>query len=136
MAKFCLTSGFVQNPPTCPFGKGKVDYYDTQLPGFLLEVRASGRATYYQRYRDKYGRIKQARIGHTNSLSLDEARAKAKQIRSQALMGMDLNLEQEKLKTMPTMNQFVEEQYLPHAKGYKRSPGKKNQIQNCIIRLT
>jgi len=36
-------------------------------------------------------------------------------------MGMDLNLEQEKLKAMPTMNQFVEEQYLPHAKGYKRS---------------
>jgi hypothetical protein len=57
MAKFCLTSGFVQNPPACPSGKGKIDYYDTQLPGFLLEVRASGRATYYQRYRDKYGRI-------------------------------------------------------------------------------
>ena len=57
MAKFCLTSGFVKNHLRCPSDKGKVDYYDTQLPGFLLEVRASGRATYYQRYRDKYGRI-------------------------------------------------------------------------------
>ena len=72
MAKIYLTSVFVQDPPRCPSDKGKVDYYDTQLPGFLLEVRSSGRATYYQRYRDKYGRIKQARIGHTNSLSLED----------------------------------------------------------------
>jgi len=121
MAKICLTSRFVQNPPRCPSGKAKIDYYDTQLPGFLLEVRASGRATYYQRYRDKYGRTKQARIGHTNSLSLEEARGKAKQIRSQALMGVDINLDQQKLKEMPTMTQFVEEQYLPHVKAYKRS---------------
>jgi len=121
MSKICLTSRFVQDPPRCPSDKDKIDYYDTQLPGFLLEVRASGRATYYQRYRDKYGRIKQARIGHTNSLTLDEARGKAKQIRSQALMGVDFDLEHQKMKAMPTMQQFVEEQYLPHVKGYKRS---------------
>jgi len=121
MAKVNLTSGFVQSPPQCPAGKVKVDYYDAQLPGFLLEVRSTGKCTYYQRYRDKYGRIKQARIGYASSLGLEDARVKARQIRSQALMGVDLNLEQEKLKGMPTMNQFVEEQYLPHVKGYKRS---------------
>ncbi len=91
MARVYLTSGFVQNPPQCPAGKTKVDYYDTKLPGFLLEVRITGRCTYYQRYKDKYGRVKQARIGHTNSLSLEDARVKAKQIRSQVLMGVDLN---------------------------------------------
>ena len=32
------------NPPKCPSGKVKIDYYDTQLPGFLLEVRINGRA--------------------------------------------------------------------------------------------
>jgi len=48
MSKIYLTSRFVQDPPGCPSDKGKIDYYDTQLPGFLLEVRASGRATYYQ----------------------------------------------------------------------------------------
>ena len=76
MAKIRLTTGFVQNSPKCPAGKAKVDYYDTQLPGFLLEVRTTGRGTYYQRYKDKYGRIKQARIGHANSMSLEEARSK------------------------------------------------------------
>lgn len=46
MAKFCLTSGFVQNPPACPSGKGKIDYYDTQLPGFLLGGVNTGLKTY------------------------------------------------------------------------------------------
>jgi hypothetical protein len=78
MAKIYLTSGFVQNPPKFPSGKAKIDYYDTQLPGFLLEVRASGKCTYYQRYKDKYGRTKQARIGHPSSMSLEDARLKAK----------------------------------------------------------
>jgi len=121
MAKICLTSGFIQNPPKCPSGKVKIDYYDTQLPGFLLEVRMTGKCTYYQRYKDKYGRIKQARIGHTNSISLEDARANAKQIRSQALMGVDLSLEQEKLKAMPDLVMFFEEQYLPYVQTYKRS---------------
>lgn len=121
MAKVNLTSGFVQNPPACPVGRVKVDYYDTQLPGFLLEVRATGRCTYYQRYQDKYGRTKQARIGHPNTLTLEEARGKARQIKSQALMGLDFGAEQEKLKATPSMNLFFEEQYLPYVKGYKRS---------------
>ena len=116
MAKVNLTSGFVQSPPACPVGKVKVDYYDVQLPGFLLEVRATGNCTFYQRYRDKYGRTKQARIGHTTGLSLEEAKAKARQIQSQALMGIDLNLEQEKLKAMPDLALFFEEQYLPYVR--------------------
>ena len=52
---------------------------------------------------------------------MEDARANARQIRSQALMGVDLNLEQEKLKVMPLVTQFFEEQYLPFVKGYKRS---------------
>jgi len=84
-------------------------------------VRTTGKATYYQRYKDKYGRIKQARIGHAASLSLEDARSMARQIRSQALMGVDLNLDQEKLKAMPTLTEFVLDQYLPYVKGYKRT---------------
>lgn len=43
----------------CQVGKGKANYYDMQLPSFVIEVREA----YYQRDKDKYGRIKQARIG-------------------------------------------------------------------------
>jgi len=134
MARVNLTSGFVQSPPPCPGGRVKVDYYDTQLSGFLLEVRSTGKCTYYQRYQDKYGRTKQARIGHTNSLTLEEARGKAMQIKSQALMGMDLNLEQEKLKAMPDLTLFFEEQYLPHVQAYKRSWEKDSKMFNNKIK--
>ena len=91
MPRVTLSPSFVASPPACPEGKAKVDYFDTQLSGFLLEVRVSGRCTYYQRYRDKFGRIKQSRIGPTDALSLEEARAKARQIRSQTVMGFDPN---------------------------------------------
>lgn len=73
MSKVHLTTYFVENPPR-PEGKSKVDYFDTAIPGFLLEVRSTGKCTYYQRYRDKYGRVKQSRIGPTDSISLDDAR--------------------------------------------------------------
>ena len=63
MPKVHLTQHFADNPPV-PKDKPKDDYFDTQLPGFLLEVRRTGKATYYQRYRDRYGRLKQARIGY------------------------------------------------------------------------
>jgi len=46
MAKICLTSGFVQNPAKCPSDKVKIDYYDTQLPGFLLGGVNTGLKTY------------------------------------------------------------------------------------------
>jgi hypothetical protein len=62
MPRVALTPGFVLNPPSCPEGKLKVDYFDTQLSGFLLEVRSTGKCTYYQRYQDRYGRTRQSRI--------------------------------------------------------------------------
>jgi integrase len=121
MPRVTLTPLFAANPPHCPPGKTKVDYFDTQLSGFLLEVRASGRCTYYQRYRDQFGRMKQARIGPTDAMSLEEARAKARQIRSQTVMGLDPNGQAHKNREMPTFSEFVDEQYMPFVRVYKRS---------------
>jgi len=69
MPKVQLSQSFVANPPT--IGKSKVDYFDSELPGFILEVRHTGKCTFYQRYRDKFGRLKQYRIGPTDAISLD-----------------------------------------------------------------
>jgi hypothetical protein len=44
----------VDNPPIVQH-KTKTDYFDTRLTGFFLEVRATGKATYYQRYQDQNG---------------------------------------------------------------------------------
>jgi integrase len=120
MPKIQLTQQFSDNPPVNR-DKPKTDYFDTQIPGFLLEVRSSGKATYYQRYRDKYARMKQSRIGPADAISLEEARHKARQIRTATVMGFDPNAEVLKYREMPTFKEFVESRYLPHVKVYKRS---------------
>jgi len=120
MPKIQLTQNFVAAPPRVR-DKIRVDYFDTDLPGFMLEVRSTGKCTFYQRYRDKYGRLKQVRIGPTDSISLEEARHKAKQIRSQILMGFDPRGELEKNRNTPTFKEFVQEQYIPYVQLHKRS---------------
>ncbi len=46
MPKVHLRPAFVAKPPL-PKDKAKVDYFDSQLSGFLLEVRCTGTSTYY-----------------------------------------------------------------------------------------
>lgn len=135
MPKIQLTTMFVANPPVSK-SSSKVNYFDTIVPGFLVEVRSTGKSTFYQRYRDKSGRLKQVRIGQTDSLSLDEARQKARYIRSQSVMGLDPNAEAEKYKQAPTFREFIEDSYLPHVMMHKRSWGQdEKMIQNKLMQL-
>ena len=54
---------------TCPASREKIDFFDTDQRGFLLEVRSSGRKTFYQRYIDARGRQRQFKIGAADVLS-------------------------------------------------------------------
>ena len=135
MPRVNLRQSFVEHPPI-PTATTKTDYYDTQLTGFLLEVRKNGKAAYYLRYRDKAGRQRQTRLGDTTSLSLDEARDRARILKSKVLMGFDVQQHIEKIKQMPTFAEFVRDQYLPHAKNTKRSwEYDKARIDDKMIRL-
>ncbi len=121
MPKVNLNPAFVSSPPLPKDGKAKVDYYDNNTGGFLLEVRSSGTATYYLRYRDKGRQIRQIKLGTPGTISLDDARAKAKALKSQTVIGFDPKAELEKMKAVPSFQHFVTNQYLPYAKTYKRS---------------
>lgn len=121
MPRVALTPSFVANPPNCPEGRLKIDYFDTQLPGFMLEVRATSKCTYYQRYQDRFGRTRQSRIGPTDAMSLEDARSQARKIRTQTSMGYDPLAEAKKLKSIPSLSEFVHNKYLPFAKVHKRS---------------
>ena len=102
MPKVNLTQLFVSNPPKVE-GKAKINYFDTELPGFMLEVRATGKSTFYQRFRDKYGSIKQFRIGPTDAVNLEDARVIAKKLRSKITMGLDPDEETERNRNMPVL---------------------------------
>lgn len=120
MPKVVLTSALVRHG-VCPPGARRVDFFDAAFPGFFLEVRASGGKTFYQRYRDERGRERQFKIGSPHVLTLSQARRKARAILANAILGKDPQEERKILRAMPTLNEFVNDTYLPFAKNAKRS---------------
>lgn len=105
----------------CPDGKSKVDYYDTAITGFILEVRASGGKTFHLRYRDPHGKQRQHKIGDSKSISFDKARQAAQVLRSRVVLGESPAEERKVKRTIPTLDEFFQERYMPFIKGYKKS---------------
>ena len=117
-----LNAQFV-NSVSAPQDKRKVDYYDTQVTGFVLEVRASGGATYYLRYRDSHGKQCQYKIGDYKSIPFERAKQAAMQARVRVVLGENPQAQKKLKKLVPTFAQLTHDHYLPFVKGYKRSWG-------------
>jgi integrase len=100
---------------------GHTNFFDARLSGFLLEVRRSGGKTYYIRYRDQHGRIRQWKVGNAQHLTVEEAREHARKLLARVALGEDPVEERAARRQVPTLSEFVTERYLPFAKAYKRS---------------
>ena len=120
LPKAVLTASFVRKS-VCPANAPRIDYFDQNLPGFMLEVRSSGGKTFYQRYRDSRGRERQFKIGSARILTVRQARLKARSILAEAALGNDPQRQREMLREIPTFAELVRESYLPFAKNAKRS---------------
>lgn len=120
MPRVHLSPAFVKSA-SCPAGSKKIDFFDIEQRGFMLEVRCSGGKTFYQRYTDARGRERQFKIGPAEVLTLSVARRKARTISAQALIGTDPQARRAELRTIPTLTELVRDRYLPHVKSYKRS---------------
>src|SRR6185436_16724025 len=120
MPRLRLCPAFVRSA-ACPEGTKKIDFFDTEQRGFMLEVRRSGGKTYYQRYTDERGRERQFKIGPADVLSLSVARRKARTTAAEALVGSDPQERRAEMRTIPTFAELVRDRYLPHVKSYKRS---------------
>jgi len=114
----------------CPDGHKRVDFFDVKTPGFMLEARIGGGKTYYARYRNKYGAVRQVKIGKAEILTLAEARLLARGILAQASLGEDPAEERQVQRAVPTLQEFVIERYLPYILTYK-SP---NSSDESILR--
>jgi len=115
-----LTQKFVRHA-ACPMGVRKVEFFDTTVVGFMLEVRDTGGKTYYQRYRSRHGRERQYKIGLANILTVAQARRLGRKIAAEAIMGTDPQSSREELRSIPSLSEFVRDSYLPFAKSTKRS---------------
>lgn len=117
-----LSAHFVSTATSTPQAK-KVDFYDKTITGFILEVRPTGGATYYLRYRDSHGRQRQFKIGDHKSLSFEKAKQAAKVLRSKVVLGDSPIEERQIKKSVPTFEEFINDTYLPHIKVTRRNTG-------------
>ena len=120
MAQVTLSTSFVK-VATCPPGKKKVEYFDSAIQNLSLEVRASGGKTYYRRYRDSRGRLRQIKLGSESDLSITDARRLAAMVGQKIALGEDPLEQKKESRLVPTFAQFVEGHYMPHIRAYKRS---------------
>lgn len=105
---------------TCPVGKKKIDYYDTTITGFVLEVRASGGKTYYLKYFTEDRQQRQYKIAAYGDVTFDKARRAADRLRSQVRMEGDPAAQREERRAVLTYAALAQ-QHLDHAKTYVRS---------------
>lgn len=117
-----LTTGFVKAVAAPPPTKVKERHFDDQLKGFFLEVRPSGRKTFYVRYTPPRGQTRDFRLGEFGIVTVSEARKRALEIKAEASLGRsDPAAERDRLRAIPTFGEFVEQRYEPFARERLRS---------------
>lgn len=116
-----LTQTFVDRSNLCPKGKKKVDYFDLKLTGLLLKVLDSGRKTWYLRYANAHGRIREKKLASATVLTLADARELARRHLSDIAQGNDPFDAAAAMKAIPTLSTFVNESYMPYIRSHKRS---------------
>ena len=117
-----LNQTFIDNI-TCDTNKSKVDYFDTKMRGLLLKVLASGKKSFYLRYKDTRGQMVEKKLVDSDAtvVKLAEARSLAQSLLSKIAMGEDPFAKKADLKKVPTVYDFITNSYLPYVKTYKRS---------------
>jgi integrase len=118
-----------------PSGKGDAIFFDQDMPGFGLRLRASGdrvRRSWVAQYRAK-GRTRRVLIGSAETLSADQARAAAKKVLAQVTLGSDPQGDKvaARLKLARTLRSVAED-FL----NAKKPSLRKNSFRNTELYLT
>ena len=79
MPRLSLTSKLVDNAPL-PRDRKSVEYFDQRMPGLVLRVSARGTKSWNAVYRH-HGRARRLTIGRYPIITLDDARARAREVR-------------------------------------------------------
>lgn len=103
------------------------DFFTSTL---VLEVTNSGKKSYYFRYVDARGKTRQPKICDTNDITLTQVQEIVNGYRNQLALGNDPFAAKEEFKQVPTIADFVANQYMPFIKVNKRSW----QTDECLLR--
>ncbi len=108
-----ITKRFVES--IVPDPQKVLIFWDTELKGFSVVVRPSGRQTYCVQYRNKQRILKRLKMGVHGQISAEQARALAKQSLGSVSHGED-PLEQKKtLKHLPSVKELAQDYLERHA---------------------
>ncbi|WP_336976348.1 tyrosine-type recombinase/integrase [Brevundimonas nasdae] len=118
MPKAQLTAAYIE-ALKCPPGKAKIEAFDTIIPGFTFERRASGHGTYYLRH-SVDGRQKQLKICCERDATFAQVRKKAQLLRSEVVLGGDPGTKKALAKSIPLYAE-LSAQHLAHAKLHLKS---------------
>lgn len=98
----------------------EIEYSDTEVPRLKFYVTATNKRGW--RWRFQSGTEKRAiRIGDFPGISVEEARRTARDMGAALDRGDDPAHRREERKAMPTFREFAMDEYLPHARQYKKS---------------
>ena len=121
MPKVKFTTEFLKKvkPPT---DKSKEQYFDTDLTGFMIEVKNTGSKTYYYRYRENTSQ-KMIKLGSTTELTLQQAKEKYHSLKENL---HNPQLPSQEIQTSSqtnniTFGQFYETYYLPYIQTHIKS---------------
>src|SRR5215208_887951 len=87
MPRLSLTSKLVDNAPL-PRDRKSVEYFDHRMPGLVLRVSARGTKSGNAIYRNQ-GRARRLTIGRYPIITLDDARARAREALCEVSRGID-----------------------------------------------
>jgi integrase len=116
-----LTKSFVDSVACEDAAANKVSYYDSVVSGLVLEVHKSGRKTFFFRYLDQRGAVRQPKICDARELSVPKIRKLILRYRGQLAIGIDPFAIKREQRSVPTLEEFVLASYMPFVKNYKRS---------------
>lgn len=117
MPKLRFTTDTIKRlkPPT---DKAKEQYFDTDLTGFMIEVKNTGTKTYYYRYRVNASQ-KMIRIGTTTELNFQQAKEKYLELKENQTNPQEHSPQKEK--PLITFLEFYNSYYLPYIKAHIKS---------------
>ncbi len=124
-----ISESFIANLDQLEPGK-RIDTFDAEIKGFILEYRHPRKLSFYFRYRDTLRRVRQIQLGKHPALSVSDARAKAHQCKAVVKIGGDPQHVAARLQPAALFGDFIREKYLPHAQATKRSWS----TDECLLR--
>lgn len=82
--------------------------WDAQMPGLGLRTTSKGHRSFIFQYRSRSGGQGRMAVGHFPSLTVDEARKAARQLRTSVDLGGNPSLDRRKVRSAPTVSDYID----------------------------